>query len=221
MRCLRAYTDGSCLNQAHKNSEDPNLQRIGGVGVFFSDDSEWNVSETFTMDNPTNNRAELYAFKAAMEIMWNHYNTIKNDHKKFRYHIYSDSQYTLNCFTQNEKTPRIRPYCELWKPYGWKIGDGPKGWEKSNNDIPENLDLIIPMYELHQKFKEHKHIELQMHKVKAHRKKAPDDPTEYKYWYGNKMADELATAASLGVRIQRQAAENIPNSITRISKTKK
>lgn len=127
----------------------------GGFGVVVLDDNE-NLILTHSerSQNTTNNREELKA------ILW----------AFLRYGVsaaagntppivYSDSAYSVNTFTN------------------WMFSWEKKGWLKSDNKVPENLDLIKPFY---------KHWEngfrIDLRKVKGH---------AGNQW--NELADQLAT----------------------------
>ena len=84
--------------------------------------------------------------------------------------IYTDSQYTINCVTK---------WYNNWKCNNWKTSKG--------TDV-KNLELIKQLYNLV------KSKNVNFYHVKAHQK-APNDKNKYKHWYGNKMADYLATSS--------------------------
>ena len=93
-----------------------------------------------------------------------------NDNEKA--YIYTDSKYVINSMTKWVRT--------------WEIND----WKKANNKTIENLDLIS---ELREKLK-HKIIIFKH--VKAHQKEPEKNDLNYKHWFGNKKADELAFLAN-------------------------
>jgi ribonuclease HI len=195
-KVLKAYTDGSCLNQKYIN--DPLKPRIAGIGVFFADDSELNVSEAFELDNPTNIRAELMAVYIAMQIMYDHYQMFKDEIDNLYYKIHIDCKYVIDCFQPSiTKTgQKVRPYVNIWKPKLWTPGNGYDNWVKNDGSVPANLEFIVPMYELLLKFDN----KLEFVKVAAHKKEPPQGTKEHKHWYGNSKADEFATAASAAKR---------------------
>ena len=80
------YTDGSCLNNGQKNAK-------AGIGIYFGENDNRNFSEKYT-DKPTNNRAELSAILKVCDILDNDIKLCKD------IHIYSDSKYSINCFTK-------------------------------------------------------------------------------------------------------------------------
>ena len=127
----------------------------GGFGVVVLDDNE-NLILTHSerSQNTTNNREELKA------ILW----------AFLRYGVsaaadntppivYSDSAYSVNTFTN------------------WMFSWEKKGWLKSDNKVPENLDLIKPFFQYLQKG-----YRINLQKVKGH---------AGNQW--NELADQLAT----------------------------
>lgn len=141
------YTDGSCLG----NGKDTNT---GGFGVIVLDkDQKVMVSYNKSSENTTNNREELKA------ILWAFMQFgVDKDHF-FIPTVYSDSAYCVNTFNN------------------WMFTWADKGWLKSDNKTPENLDLIQEYYNL---YNQGKRINLQ--KIKGH---------QGHQW--NELADSLAT----------------------------
>lgn len=143
------FTDGSTLfNQIPE-------KRKGGIGVFFGENDNRNISEQI-MNNVTNQRMELLACIKG----------IKNC-SELDINIYTDSAYVINSITK---------WIKSWNKSNWKNSKG--------QDV-KNKDLIVELYNLTQD----KNVNF-IH-VRSHQKK-PDNELEYKLWYGNKMADELA-----------------------------
>lgn len=131
---------------------------VGGFGVIVLDDNE-NILTTHCeqAQKTTNNRMELSAILWAM---------IKYGKEKPTPVVYSDSAYAVNTFT-------------TWM-YSWAN----RGWLKSDNKQPENLDLIKAFYILVQQG-----YMIDLRKCKGH--------------VGNKwneMADKLAVAAKEDVQ---------------------
>lgn len=124
----------------------------GGYGVVLLDDNE-NLITTFNRhkEKTTNNEMELAAIICAASFA-KHYNKPLI--------IYCDSAYAIGCLSN-------------WM-YSWERN----GWIKSDNKIPENLELIKYFYE------NHKDDNITFIKVKGH--------TGNKW---NEMADKLATSA--------------------------
>ena len=89
---------------------------IGGFGVVVLDDDKNPVSFYNKQNqNTTNNREELRA------ILWA---LIKYGKEEIPPIVYSDSAYAVNTFNT------------------WMFGWAAKGWIKSDNKTPENLDFI-------------------------------------------------------------------------------
>jgi ribonuclease HI len=93
----------------------------GGFGVVVLDDNE-NIIFTYNevSENTTNNREELKGILYAFLKYGVKEGTIPT--------VYSDSAYSVNTLTQ------------------WMFGWAMKGWLKSDNKAPENLDLIQAFY---------------------------------------------------------------------------
>lgn len=140
-----------------------------GVGVFFGKDDKRNIS--FSLNNTkfkkTNQVAEILAIIMGMETI------IKTELiGKKKIVIYSDSMYCINTITKWGKN---------WESNNWK---------KSNNKPVENLELIKKMYYMATNLK------VRMVHVKAHLNEPKKEDPLYYLWYGNMMADKLATKAS-------------------------
>lgn len=88
-------------------------------------------------------------------------------------YLYTDSQYVIRSMTE---------WVKKWESNNW-LG--------ANNKPIENLDIIKSLNELVKSKKViFKHI-------RSHQDSPNDlNSNEYKHWYGNKMADELATKAN-------------------------
>ena len=113
----------------------------GGFGVVVLDDDE-NLILTHSerSQKTTNNREELKA------ILWAFLKygepAAAGDDPPI---VYSDSAYCVNVFTS------------------WMFGWAKKGWVKSDNKTPENLDLIKPFFEYWKKG-----YRIDLRKVKGH-----------------------------------------------------
>lgn len=172
---INIYTDGSCFNNGKKNSS-------GGIGVFFNDNDDRNISTSINDTKITNQRMELIAVLKALEKL----NT--ND----KAYIYTDSTYVKNCLTK---------WIRLWENNDWK---------KMNNNNIENLDLILEIKKvMENKIIIYKHI-------KAHQNEPNKDNINYKHWYGNKKADELAFTANKN-NIKNILTKEIDNTINIIN----
>lgn len=129
---------------------------IGGYGVIVLDDNEnYITSHREQVKNTTNNRMELSAILWAM---------IKYGQEKPCPIVYSDSAYCVNTFNS-------------WM-WGWEK----RGWLKSDNKEPENLDLIRAYHTLW-----NRGYRIDLRKCKGH---AGD------HW--NEQVDKLAVSAKEG-----------------------
>lgn len=108
------YTDGSFKKKQ-------NIIKAG-YGIYYPNGELSNVSEKYTND-PTNNRAELYAiYKALTDI-----------NEKYKYDkiiLYTDSKYCINSLTIDIKN--------------WEVN----GWKTANKKDVKNQDLIKPIYQI-------------------------------------------------------------------------
>lgn len=146
------YTDGACQG----NGKDVNK---GGFGVVVLDKDEnllYNYSRL--SENTTNNREELKA------ILYSFLNYGVNINNQFLFNldipiVYSDSAYAVN--TLND----------------WMFNWANRGWLKSDNQKPENLDLIQAYYDWYSKG-----YRIELKKVRGH---------AGNQW--NELADRLAT----------------------------
>lgn len=125
------FTDGAC-------SENGNSCAKAGIGVYFGDGDERNVSKRIP-GKQTNNTAELSAILEVFDICEKE---LDNGDKLT---IYSDSDYSIKSFTT-----RGDSYSK-------------KDWKKYNGDEIENLELVKKGYEL---FKKYPNVSIKH--VKAH-----------------------------------------------------
>lgn len=107
---LIVYTDGSCLNNGKKDA-------IAGIGVFFNDNSPFNVSKKLN-GHVSNNISELTACIIALNI-------IVENKLSDKVIIKTDSQYVINSLTK-------------WI-YNWKKNN----WKTSTKKDVLNKNLII------------------------------------------------------------------------------
>ena len=131
---INVYTDGSCINNGKSDAK-------AGIGIFFSDDDERNVSRK-VIGKQTNNVAELTAIKTVYYILKNEIKSNKN------IRIYSDSKYAINCCTDYGKKHERK----MWK-----------------EDIP-NLELVKEIYLLYKNLKnvDFIHVKAHTNKVDIH-----------------------------------------------------
>ena len=130
------FTDGCCINNGKKGEKI-----LGGYGIFFGFNDPRNLAEPY-YDEPTNNKAELYAIIKSIMIMED---TLISD-KKHKLFIFTDSDYSLKSFTK---------WAKDWEKNGWKKSDG--------GNI-KNIELIKTGFTLYKKYKS----QIKIIKVKAH-----------------------------------------------------
>ena len=160
---LILFTDGSSTVFKDKK----NL-KYGGVGVFISKCSKYNLSKQLVGSNVTNQICELQACIDGILI----FEKMRDSNKKIKewnVTIYSDSMYTIKSVTE-------------WA-FKWKENN----WRKSDNKKIANLDLIKKLFNLTNK-NNIKYIHVRSHQKEPLDKKSK----EWKLWYGNDMADKLA-----------------------------
>ena len=167
MKDIIVFTDGSTLNNQKKGS------RKGGVGVFFPDDDEKNISLPLKESKDfkvTNNVAELMGAVLAIEKILG---SIKLGRKKII--LYTDSMYVINI---------VNTWGKSWEKNNWR---------KSNNKKVDNLELVKKLYYYSL------NIKVSFIHSKGHSKEPLKSDPKYKIWYGNNMADSLAVSASKSI----------------------
>lgn len=174
-----AFTDGSTLGNGARNA-------LGGIGVYFSGDYGLeNVSlnyAKFVIENPmlslqkaTNNITELLGISIAIQLITQNYKTkYKTDSlENLRIIIYSDSEYSINCITK---------WAAGWERNGWQK----KGGKKADREI-KNVELIKKLYRAYTTQR------IKFVHVNSHtREPSNKNSVEWRLWYGNEMADQLA-----------------------------
>lgn len=164
-----AFTDGSCFDNGKKCA-------VGGIGVFFSDDSDKNISEPLSMGNGeyvTNNKCELEAVRRALDTI-----ICKSDfHYEDFIKIYTDSKYLIDSITK---------WANSWSKNGWMRKNA-----KGQKVKVKNVELIKEVRGFYLKYN------IQLIHCKAHTNfVGVKGSSEWKIWYGNKMADEFAVKGS-------------------------
>ncbi len=106
------YTDGGCT----KNGK---AKALAGYSVYFTEDDSRNVTSLLP-DNlqNTNNIAELYAIKRALEL------------SKKKVIVYSDSLYSIKC---------IETWSKAWAKNGWKTT---KGQDVKNKELIQEIVAV-------------------------------------------------------------------------------
>lgn len=173
METTYVYTDGSVSNNVRRESRNT----FGGIGAFFGEGDRRNVSEPFFKFPITNQRTEIQAASKAIENFMKD-KIAKGDKKLEKLVIYTDSMYLINLITK---------WIHKWKKNRWKTVNGK---DVKNKDLIFELDHLIDLY------KDWANVEFRF--VGAH-KDAPENKSskEYKMWYGNKRADELARRGTI------------------------
>ena len=174
------FTDGSAINNQAKDKS--NIK--AGVGVFFGDGDKRNISYSLNkkqnclyceyndIKKKSNQVAEILAIIMAIETVIKTELIQTESAKKRSIVIYTDSMYCINSITKWGKN---------WENNNWK---------KSNGKLVDNLELIKKMYYLA------KNLKVRMVHVNAHNAEQKKDDPLYFIWYGNMMADKLATTAA-------------------------
>lgn len=167
VKLTKVYTDGSVFN----NQKNKLKKTTGGIGVYFGDEDERNVSLSYYDDNLTNNRTEFMAIIMAIE---NYSKSIVDDNVG-KLVINSDSEYVIKSMTI---------WIKKWKLNKWKTSNGK---DVLNKDLITRLDTLI----------NNSNFEIEFRHVRAHKKEPEDKNTdEYLNWYGNMMADKFARSGS-------------------------
>ena len=97
---LVVYTDGACVNNGRRGA-------LAGIGVWWGDNNDENVSELVTGSRHTNNTAEIQAAIKAI--------TLAGELGVPRLNIRTDSEFLVNCATI---------WMPRWKQNGWRCIDG-------------------------------------------------------------------------------------------------
>lgn len=161
------FTDGSTFNNNLHESK-----RHGGVGVYFEHEDIPPISYTLNNCKISNNVAELTAIKMGIETIIKYHNFNPKDIIK----IYSDSQYSIDCFEK---------YCKQWERNGWKKYNKGRGTKEI-----KNIDLIQVIWGYYN------HYKIKFQHIRSHQIQPSKESKNYRIWYGNDMADKLAVKAS-------------------------
>ena len=153
------FTDGSRPDNGRRGAK-------GGFGVHVYSDKQsgLDISEPLMPnEQQTNNRGELRAIQAALDLIDKHGSKWYKDHGKIQ--IWTDSEYCINSLVK-------------WSA-GWKRNN----WMKRDGCLIQNLDLVRPMYERLSK----------MPRVSLKHVRAHQDGKKNEFPFdGNREADRLA-----------------------------
>lgn len=169
------YTDGAMRGNQKKHLA---AGRKGGVGVYFGDKDNRNISLSVVENKCQVQSNEIYCEKISnqvcelLAVIFAIEKVIStNDKQKIL--IYTDSMYVINSITKWAKK--------------WELND----WKKADKQVILNKDLIQKLYALTNKYNvKYNHIRSHLNNIKE------NDPI-YKHYIGNKMADTLAVNGSL------------------------
>jgi ribonuclease HI len=163
------------------NNGKKNKQKYGGVGIYIHSPIVKSIGIPYNNPDVTNNICELNACIMAIKVVLE-LSEFDIEHDKII--IYSDSLYVINSITI---------WSKKWVNNGWK--------NKAGHDI-KNSSLIKKLLEYYNKYK----IEL-LH-IRSHTHPPYNKLSgEYKLWYGNYMADKLATDASRSLVVANNICE--------------
>lgn len=115
------YTDGACTKNGFRGAS-------AGIGVYFGEGDQRNISRRVEGDKQTNNVAELTAILEALNVLQR-----RSGENKKRIIIYTDSEYSIKCCTS----------------YGKKLEK--TNWLTKKNDewvSPPNVGLVRELYML-------------------------------------------------------------------------
>lgn len=116
---ITVFTDGSCIRRKGQPIK-------AGYGIHFPNQEINDISHSFS-DNPTNQRAELYAIYKAIKKVASEYEFNTLD-------VYTDSKYAIGCLTV---------WIDNWKKNSWK---GSKNAPVLNQDIIKKTDNLLQAY---------------------------------------------------------------------------
>lgn len=115
------FSDGACSDNGKRTAK-------AGYGVHVYADSRLDKSVRLFPNEPqTNNRAELRAIQAALDLIDQYGCEWLQNHSEIV--IWSDSEYSIHCLSK---------WAKGWRSHGWKKSDG---------GHIQNVDLIRPLYE--------------------------------------------------------------------------
>ena len=158
-KTFHIFTDGACSDNGRKGAK-------GGfaVHVYSKKSMGLDISQPLMRNEPqTNNRGELRAIQAALDLIEKYEPEWSNEYNDFC--IWSDSEYSIHCLTK------------------WASGWRRNGWRKSDGGLIQNIDLIKPVYE-----KLARMSRVRLRHVRAHQRGREN---EFPY-DGNAEADRLA-----------------------------
>ena len=115
------YIDGACPGNGTPSAK-------GGIGVYFGQNSPYNISESLRGPNQTSQRAELLAALAALRQI---VHVVMQKKGLELFIVVTDSAYLVDCLAK---------YVYKWRVNGWKTS---KGNSVANRDLIEPLDKML------------------------------------------------------------------------------
>lgn len=157
------------------------MLRSGGVGVFFGDKDNRNISQGYRAttveskylnhEHLTNQSMELQALLIALRTIMET-EILPN----VEIVIHTDSNHCVQILTK---------WAQVWEKNGWK---------KKHNKSIQNLDTIKKVYTLYRNIS--LVTKLSIHHIRSHTKEPSHSSPSWVHWYGNDKADQMASRAS-------------------------
>ena len=166
------FSDGACSSNGRKGAKAGYGVTVGLILGTTYRELAHTAHPLNSGESQTNQRAELRGLSKAWEIATTQLPGIlhKLDLSFTTVHIYTDSQYSLDCILK------------------WALAWSKKGWKKKDGDNVLHQDIIEPLFQAVQDRKHSSHAyTIEFHHVNSHTGKT--DPLSL----GNARADELAT----------------------------
>ena len=163
------FTDGS----SRKSKDFFN----SGVGVYLGYQCT-NIKEQYK--DKTNNQCELMGLDYAFKLITRYYRELASIGKVIK--IVSDSEYSIKACSV---------WLAAWKKNNWRTA---KGEEVKNRDLIESIDASMNRIKvINSQLAEDKKIKVKLIHVNSHQ--APDMTDKFKFsiWFGNYVADALAS----------------------------
>lgn len=124
---LKIYTDGSCINNGRKGAR-------ASFAVIFPDKLEESWGCPLPVgDKPTNQTAELTAIYEGLKKG----TTIMGDPAELTVHVFTDSDYSINCLTK---------WISGWRRRDWKTADGKP---VVHRELIEKIQVQLNLYSGH------------------------------------------------------------------------
>lgn len=160
---LMVFTDGSAIGNGKKDCK-------AAWAVFFATNDTRNIVGKLT-ENPSNQRAELYAIYQGLKKV---FIEAPRDSQTTKLVVYTDSMYSIKC---------INLWIKAWEKNNWKTVGG--------KDV-KHSDIIKKIKKYEEKLNK-RGIKVQFEHVFSHQSPPIDKSSlEYVVWKGNNCVDALA-----------------------------